>query len=203
MDANGTVVKDGAVYVNDSGRIESVQEASASPPAGFAQARRITTGGVIYPGLIDLHSHLGYNALPLFVPPKPKYADHDQWNRGDAYSRLVSWPSNVFLRAAPEASLKYAQVKALVGGTTAIQGKPKASRTIDGWLVRIIDDEQFGLPGDFVHVATIPKGDPEQLIGEARRLSPSTSRTWPKACPARPCARSSAFSAKRAASHRD
>jgi imidazolonepropionase-like amidohydrolase len=63
----------GAVYVDD-GLVAAVTPLDAEP-AGFAGALRVAAGGVIYPGLIDLHNHLLYNTLPLWtehvslVPP--------------------------------------------------------------------------------------------------------------------------------------
>ncbi len=160
---------DGAVYVGDDGLIEAVGAASDPPPSGFEHAHRIDTGGVIYPGLIDLHSHIGYNTLPLWTAASAPFKHHDSWPGKDDYDTAVTWPYRIFSVAAPEAVLKYAEVKAMIGGTTAIQGKPRTSRPIDAWLVRVIDDEQFGQPGDFVHVATIPKvGD--ALDREATRL---------------------------------
>lgn len=170
MDADHRVIRSGVVYVGDDGLIGGIAKASDPAPPGFAAARRVATGGVIYPGLIDLHNHMAYNALPLWDPPKPKYQHHDSWNTGEAYARNVSWPATVQMLAAPEALLKYAQVKALIGGTTAIQGKPKSSRPIDGWLARVIDDESFGQHADYVHVAVIPKSL-DDLANEKKRLA--------------------------------
>ena len=160
---------DGVVYVGDDGLIEAVGDAGMTPPSGFEHAHRVATDGVIYPGLVDLHSHIGYNTLPLWTAASAPFKHHDSWPGKDDYDLAVTWPYRVFSVAAPEAVLKYAEVKAMIGGTTAIQGKPRTSRPIDGWLVRVIDDEQFGQPGDFVHVATIPKVG-EALDKEATRL---------------------------------
>jgi 5-methylthioadenosine/S-adenosylhomocysteine deaminase len=170
MDDKRPIVKDGAVYVTDDGLIDSVGALSAAVPAGFQAARRVKTDAVIYPGLIDLHSHIGYNTLPLWSAKSAPFTHHDSWPGKDDYDTAVTWPYRIFSTAAPEAVLKYAEVKALIGGTTAIQGKPRTSRTIDGWLVRVIDDEQFGQPGDFVQTATIPK-PPAALDRESTRLA--------------------------------
>ncbi|OFX19330.1 MAG: hypothetical protein A2V77_13175 [Anaeromyxobacter sp. RBG_16_69_14] len=35
-------------------------------------------------------------------------------------------------------------MRALVGGTTSIQGSPPSNRPLDGWLVRNVEDERFG-----------------------------------------------------------
>jgi len=40
--------------------------------------------------------------------------------------------------------LAYVEAKAIVGGTTSIQGSPPSNKPRDGWLVRNIDDETFG-----------------------------------------------------------
>jgi len=49
------------------------------------------------------------------------------------------------LDRAPECVLAYVQVRALVGGTTAIQGWPNVSRPPTNSLIRCVDDDQFGL----------------------------------------------------------
>ena len=66
VDRDRRVHARGAVYVHD-GVIEAVQPRTASPPSGFGSARRVRTGGLITPGLIDLHNHLAYNTLPLWI----------------------------------------------------------------------------------------------------------------------------------------
>src|SRR5690348_1650680 len=58
------VLDKGRVYV-DAGVIRAVSDAGAAPPAGFAAAPVIKTNGTLFPGLIELHNHLSYNALPL------------------------------------------------------------------------------------------------------------------------------------------
>src|SRR5947207_14576911 len=94
MDAAAQVIDQGAVYVRD-GIIVAVGLASAPGPAGFEQAPVIASGGTIYPGLIELHNHLSYDALPLWAVPK-KYGDRDQWGSGgpdgDIYRKLISGP---------------------------------------------------------------------------------------------------------------
>jgi 5-methylthioadenosine/S-adenosylhomocysteine deaminase len=157
-DANGgDVIKDGCVYIGDDGLIEDVLSASAPPPSGFTKAPKVTTGGVIWPGLIDLHSHIAYNTLPLWEAQNVPYKDHNQWTRDDEYHSKVVWPSRALLGAAPEALLTYVEVKALIGGTTTIQGSPSATRPVDGWLVRPIDAEKFGTDVDRVRVSVLQK----------------------------------------------
>ena len=49
---------------------------------------------LVLPGFVDLHSHLGYNFLPLWADPaeaKP-YLHHDIWP-GRQTSAKTEWPS--------------------------------------------------------------------------------------------------------------
>ncbi len=72
FDADRRVLQDAAVYITDD-TIEAVQPRSQQPPAGYAQAPRVSTDGFIYPGLIDLHSHLALQ-LPAAVVGAPRPA---------------------------------------------------------------------------------------------------------------------------------
>ena len=77
MDDGKHVVDHGAIYVK-GGTIAAVQKADDPPPAGFEDIKVLDTKGTIYPGLIDLHDHLSYNALQLWDVPK-RYTNRDQW----------------------------------------------------------------------------------------------------------------------------
>ena len=48
---------DGVLYVGD-GKIAGVSNRTEKPPAEFAGVKPIEVDGVLYPGLIDLHSHI-------------------------------------------------------------------------------------------------------------------------------------------------
>ena len=80
----------------------------------------------VLPGFIDLHNHIGYNTLPLWTEPTQAtaFAHHDSWTRADSYQASISWPATALKQAEPEALLAHVQLRALVGGTTAIQGWP-------------------------------------------------------------------------------
>jgi 5-methylthioadenosine/S-adenosylhomocysteine deaminase len=56
MDPARPVVPSGRIYIDDQGRIAAVHGAVEPAPAGFDAAPRVRTGGVVYPGLIDLHA---------------------------------------------------------------------------------------------------------------------------------------------------
>ena len=62
-------IPDGVLYIDADGRIVAVAAGSDPPPAGFEHANRVQTGAVVYPGLIDLHNHIAYNCLALWIAP--------------------------------------------------------------------------------------------------------------------------------------
>ncbi|HEX6702319.1 MAG TPA: amidohydrolase family protein [Gaiellaceae bacterium] len=166
-----TVIEDGVVYIND-GKIAGVASSTDPAPDGFPKAPRVDTGAYVYPGLIDLHSHLAYNTLPLWAGEGAPYRDHHSWTREDHpdYGSTISWPSRVLGTVEPEALIKYVEVKALVGGTTSIQGAPHSTRPVKGWLLRIVDVEQLGPLSNPVLVSALQKRvDDLHACGETLR----------------------------------
>src|SRR5262245_17108271 len=137
-------VGQGKVWIADNGIIAGVTKGNGPGPAGFDAATRVDVGNdLVLPGLIDLHSHLGYATLPLWIEPNrtSPYAHHNEWPGQSTYSSRVTWPAYAFIEASPRELLAYAEVRAVVGGTTIIQGSPPKNRPLDGWFVRNIEDE--------------------------------------------------------------
>jgi cytosine/adenosine deaminase-related metal-dependent hydrolase len=118
------VIADGHVHIR--GRtIEAVTAGSEPPPAGFAAAPHVRTGGTIYPGLIELHNHLAYNAMPLWDVPM-RYTNNGQWRAAsnEDYRRRITKPSQV-LGQTPgvmQALVRYVECRAMFGGVTSTQG---------------------------------------------------------------------------------
>jgi len=136
----------GRVYLRENGRIGGVKRAGKNPPSGFEDTTVVSVGDAfVYPGLIDLHSHIAYNALPLWHRDEEQrpYLHHDIWPGRNGYKQNVGWPAWLLARGAPEALMVYVQVQALAGGTTAVQGWPSFNRRPANQLVRNIDDQSF------------------------------------------------------------
>ena len=111
-------VKLDSYVVVDGEKIVAVQ---ASAPMGVTV---IDTGGVIFPGLIDGHGHVEYNHIPLADLGK-RYQDRDQWPNAKLYQTLVKAPKNAVTAAGLQCeALRHGEARALVGGTTGIQGTP-------------------------------------------------------------------------------
>jgi 5-methylthioadenosine/S-adenosylhomocysteine deaminase len=166
-------IGDGAVYIGADELIAAVQPRKDPAPAGFDGARTVRTGGVIYPGLIDLHGHIAYNGLPLWSPPgrTEPYTSRYQWPGDRSYEGLISDPANALGALAGKAHLKYLEVKAVVGGTTAIQGTAKTGRPYEGWLVRNIEHETFMTKKKTVYVSALPLRDDSAYKAQAKHLA--------------------------------
>jgi 5-methylthioadenosine/S-adenosylhomocysteine deaminase len=143
-DAN-PVIDAGTLYIGSDEKIAAAQPAAASPPPGFEGVEPIKTGGTIYPGLIDLHGHMVYNALSLWSPAgrHMPYTTRYQWPDADDYKDRIGNPANALGALAGKAMLRYVEVKAVIGGTTAVQGSTKMAKPYEGWLVRNVEDETF------------------------------------------------------------
>lgn len=126
MDEHFTELAEGVVYV-DAGTIQDVRPTNAPPPDGFDPGAPVMrTGGTIFPGLMDLHNHLSYDALPLWQVPQP-FENRDQWSGGrfaETYRTIVSGPMTVLGRTPGliEAVVRYVEAKCLLGGVTTSQG---------------------------------------------------------------------------------
>src|SRR5438132_11783297 len=119
----------GAVYVSDNS-ITAVQAVGAPAPSGFDQAAIVDTKGIIYPGLVELHNHLSYNALRLWNVPR-KYDNRDQWPDHPQYHQLVTGPMKVLGKSKRTdllaALVRYVESKCLFGGVTTGQGVARSS----------------------------------------------------------------------------
>jgi 5-methylthioadenosine/S-adenosylhomocysteine deaminase len=100
-----------------------VQDRGQAPPEGFAHVPVTVTGGMIYPGLIELHNHIAYNVLPLWQVPQ-KFTDRNRWADLPEKRRRVTAPMAVLARTPDllPAVARYVELKCLLGGTTTTQG---------------------------------------------------------------------------------
>ena len=113
---------------------------SCTKPEG---TKIIETDGVITPGLIDLHGHPEFNVFAAWEPPK-LYLNRYAWRNGsEEYQLLVREPANALKEAKlVKEQLRYAEIRALVGGVTAIQGAGQSADTTEA-LVRNVDKAIF------------------------------------------------------------
>lgn len=123
---DGQVIDDGRLYIEGE-RIVAVRakDQTGAQPAGFSGIAPTATQGTIYPGLIDLHGHLPYDIVAPWQVPQ-RFSRNAEWRvRGGKYDRLIQEPMKQL--GSAEAGLaadivRVVECKALLGGTTSIQG---------------------------------------------------------------------------------
>ena len=104
----------------------------------------IETDGVILPGLLDLHGHPEYYVFAPWEPPET-YANRGEWRGSKEYAQLVKAPYGTLKDAKLVPTLsRYAEVRALVGGVTAVQGAAVSPQLLEESLVRNLDRRILG-----------------------------------------------------------
>ncbi|NJD04707.1 MAG: amidohydrolase family protein [Ruminiclostridium sp.] len=127
MDEKYSVISRGVIYI-DRSCIVAIKDATAPVPYGFEKTHVTDTNGTIYPGLIELHNHLSYNALRIWDVPE-NYTNRDQWAGTKEYSSLITGPMKILGRTPGilPALVRYVESKCLLGGVTTSQGIQLAS----------------------------------------------------------------------------
>ncbi len=146
--AHETIALGGLVITHQGARKAWVQVEGGTITAISTRKPRgvvgIQTDGVIMPGMLDLHGHPEFNVFAPWEPAK-SYVNRYSWRGSKPYQQLVRDPQNQLIPKLPKGTqLRYAEIRALVGGVTAIQG---ASRTTQGSresMVRNVDGVVFG-----------------------------------------------------------
>ncbi|MDA0204998.1 MAG: hypothetical protein O3A53_01780 [Acidobacteria bacterium] len=128
----------------------------------------VETDGLIFPGLINIHNHTLYGSLP-HVPIEQNYNNRYEWQPDDNavdltpflgvnvplpfnigradFNPYVEYPRHLLTNSqlfglAIEAS-KYSEIKALVGGTTTIEGSINANG-VTNMLIRNAESANLG-----------------------------------------------------------
>jgi 5-methylthioadenosine/S-adenosylhomocysteine deaminase len=175
MASESAVVDDGVVYVRD-GSITAVLKAAAPPPPGFEAVKVLKTQGTIYPGLIDLHDHLSYNALQLWDVPQ-MYTNRDRWATGDTYRKLITGPMKVLAHTPRyvQAVVRYVECKCLVAGTTTAQGIALSSyqgiqHFYRGVVRNAEQTNEDELPEAGTHISDVEAKDREKFLARLKKL---------------------------------
>ncbi len=176
MDANFSVIPDGTVYM-ENGSIVAVTAKGAAKPAGFEDVDVVDTGGMIYPGFIELHNHLAYNILRLWNVPK-KYGNRGQWQGAPDYHNLVSGPMMVLGKSPGivPAIVRYVECKSMFGGVTTSQGIRLVSNaqtpSYFAGLVRNVENTSDpALPNAGALIADADTKDPKTFLSDLQKKS--------------------------------
>jgi len=116
-----TVIEQGTVLMQD-GRIVA-SGAHVKLPAG---ARVVNTGGIIAPGLIDLHNHLSWNIFPRWKPIE-EFGNRYDWQQKPVYNIQMTVTHALIVKEGLECEAeRYAEVKAITEGETSVTGSMHA-----------------------------------------------------------------------------
>jgi 5-methylthioadenosine/S-adenosylhomocysteine deaminase len=174
MNGSHDVIPDGFVCVQDD-LIAEVGPWSGSAPKPFSSAPVITTGGTIYPGLIELHNHPAYNFIPMWPVPR-RFDNRGIWRKDKSYIRWVSNTDFLLCNhpnaTYPKAVVRYVECRALLGGVTTTQGvRYQNDKEITHYFEGLVRNVEFpGKPWpigeDYINDFTSP-ADAEKNVGPA------------------------------------
>jgi len=174
MNAAFRVIRRGRIYV-DGARIAAVVAVDAPPPAGMEDVTVIRTGGTIFPGLIELHNHLSYNALPMWALTE-RFENRGVWGGRPDYRQLVSRPAAVLGRTdgLVQSVVRYVEVKCLVSGVTTTQGISLASnagirRFYRGVVRNVEQTDEPDLREASTRIADVSAGDATRFLEQLNR----------------------------------
>jgi len=161
MTGQGEVIENGNLMIEGS-KIVAVWADGEIPPINTDNISVYDTEATIYPGLIDLHNHMHYNHIPLWdfnvhlsesqKSEEGGYTNRGQWGDNWDYGPSITWmKTNIQSYNRWDLSaeqMKYAEVQAVAGGVTAVQGSPSSGT--DAWdslLSRNVELYNFGQDG--------------------------------------------------------
>jgi hypothetical protein len=167
----GQVIENGRLCIRNH-VIAHVLGSQDGAPAEFAHVPVVDTGGVLYPGLIDLHNHLPYNILRSWAVPR-SYENRDHWRQAGEYTRDLSQPMGKLLPSQGPQHLassvvRYVEAKALLGGTTTIQGmvsKVSGHNLYRGIVRNVEAPDEPGMPRATSNISNIQQIKPATLTG--------------------------------------
>ena len=109
----------------------------------------IDTGGIIFPGLIDVHNHPAYNSFPILMFTNFPFGHRDQWGEEDAEydawktKRKTVQTNSAVLDSTRDVMTKYGECLELMAGCIAIQGQSNTDAEHSHPDVILYNIEQF------------------------------------------------------------
>ena len=174
MDDALNVTRNGRLYI-EKGAIVAIRRATDPAPTGFKNVSVLNTGGTMFPGLIELHNHLAYNALRLWQVPK-KYNNRDQWSGIPEYRKLVSGPMTVVGKSPGllPPLIRYVEAKCLISGVTTSQGIALFSnagirRFYRGIVRNVEETDDENLPEAETRIADVEAQSAQKFLARLKR----------------------------------
>lgn len=103
---------------------------------------------ILSSGFIDLHGHLKYNVIPLWSEARGQFNNRFGWRGLSGYKKNVTAPlnnpilgDNLDKNSLYCQTYQYAEIKALAGGVTSVQGIGQDDNCTQGILARNVEIE--------------------------------------------------------------
>lgn len=157
-------IKDGWLIIQN-GVITAVGGSDKDLPG---DARKILWDGYIFPGLIDTHNHFEWNSIPRWTAG-PFSARYDWLDDNDYQTQVRSRYNTLKDRDLIPESRKYAEVRAVLGGTTLIQGS--YTNPEPDILVRNLDTRYKAVNYVLPRIAEMPDADRQSLLDRLKDKS--------------------------------
>lgn len=113
----------------------------------IAGVTNVATGGIIYPGLFDVHNHPAYNSFPTLMFNNFPYGHRDEWGTNDV--EYTNWKTkrdsmrSVAKDSTTDSITKYGEILELMAGCVAIQGQSNSDTEHTHPDVLLFNVEQF------------------------------------------------------------
>lgn len=149
----------GEVYIVGDKIFCVAKDCSSTYNKDVGKYTTVSTHGTIMPALYDAHNHLAYNILPKWNNTK-LYQNRYQWQKDSSYQLFKKPFDDLSALGLKCEMVKFAEVVALIAGTTSSQGSSYTAACIDV-LVRNVDTQYNGFGFDYVrtHVPSIDSLD--------------------------------------------
>lgn len=148
---NGTIAYDKS---EENARISCVGCDCADRPE-YSDATVVTCpDGVVSPGLINPHDHLGWSSQGPYDGGMTRYDHRHEWRTGARGKPSINTPSGDFSRA----NVLHGELRHLLGGATSIAGSTRGT-TPQGLLRNLDTPESTGGITSSVDYSTFPLGD--------------------------------------------
>lgn len=148
-----SVLKDGQVLVDATGKIACVSCDCSSHPEAAQAALVSCPSGVISPGLINAHDHITYTKAEPGTHPTNRYNHRHEWRigvSGDPKRPKINVPGGNNTSA-----VQWGELRQVMAGTTSLIGSGSAK----GVLRNLDTNVQEGLTEKPVDYDTFPLGD--------------------------------------------
>jgi cytosine/adenosine deaminase-related metal-dependent hydrolase len=134
------VIADGVLVIAGD-RVSAVHES----PEGLVGVPTIDTGGIILPGLIDLHNHPLWSVFPRWHAGGA-FRNREDWANAPVYDTAYVQPERALQKTMTCELSAFGELRAIVGGVTSMRGSPK-TRCSAGLVRNLESDPRLSEPG--------------------------------------------------------